>query len=54
MSGKNANGKGDRYRNVDSKTYRENYEKIFGSKKKKSKTKKTNININSKKGENNV
>tara|TARA_R110001592_G_scaffold120363_1_gene324437 strand:+ start:18 stop:170 length:153 start_codon:yes stop_codon:yes gene_type:complete len=47
-------GKGDRYRNVDSKTYRENYEKIFGSKKKKKRTRKTDINNNRKKGENNV
>ena len=45
-------GKGDRYRNVDSKTYRENYEKIFGSKKKKKRTRKIDINNNRKKGYN--
>jgi hypothetical protein len=28
-------GKGDRYRQVDLDKYRENYEKIFGKKKKK-------------------
>lgn len=27
-------GKGDKYRQVDMKTYRENYEKIFGKKNK--------------------
>lgn len=28
-------GKGDKYRKVDAEKYRENYEKIFGKKKKK-------------------
>ena len=35
MSGKHGAGKGDRYRQVDQKKYAENYEKIFGKKKKK-------------------
>ena len=34
MSGKHGAGKGDRYRQVDLDKYRENYEKIFGKKKK--------------------
>ena len=34
MSGKHGAGKGDRYRQVDQDKYRENYEKIFGKKKK--------------------
>ena len=47
-------GKGDKYRNVDSKKYRENYEKIFGSKKKKKRTQKIDINNNRKKGDKHV
>jgi len=34
MSSKHGAGKGDRYRQVDQDKYRENYEKIFGKKKK--------------------
>lgn len=34
MSRQHSAGKGDSYRRVDSKKYRENYEKIFGKKKK--------------------
>ncbi len=35
MSDKHAAGKGSKYRFVDRKKYTENYEKIFGTKKKK-------------------
>ena len=35
MSGQHSAGKGDKYRPVDMQKYRENYEKIFGKKKKK-------------------
>tara|TARA_Y100001972_G_scaffold89578_1_gene109605 strand:+ start:1153 stop:1305 length:153 start_codon:yes stop_codon:yes gene_type:complete len=35
MSGPHSAGKGDKYRKVDLEKYRENYEKIFGKKKKK-------------------
>jgi len=38
MGGSHSAGKGDKYRSVDSNKYRENYEKIFGSKKKKKKS----------------
>lgn len=38
MGGKHAAGKGDRYRKVDLKTYAENYDKIFGTKKKKTRS----------------
>ena len=34
MGGQHSAGKGDKYRQVDMKKYRENYEKIFGKKKK--------------------
>ena len=34
MGEQHSAGKGDKYRQVDSKKYRENYEKIFGKKKK--------------------
>lgn len=34
-SRRHAAGKGDKYRQVDTEKYRENYEKIFGKKKKK-------------------
>jgi len=34
MGEQHSAGKGDKYRRVDSKKYRENYEKIFGKKKK--------------------
>jgi hypothetical protein len=37
MGGSHSAGKGDKYRSVDMNKYRENYEKIFGSKKKKNK-----------------
>ena len=40
MGDKHGAGKGDRYRQVDMDKYRDNYEKIFGKKKKK-KTKNT-------------
>ena len=33
MGGQHSAGKGDKYRQVDMKKYRENYEKIFGKKK---------------------
>lgn len=33
MGGQHGAGKGDKYRKVDLDKYRENYEKIFGSKK---------------------
>jgi len=33
MGGQHHAGKGDKYRKVDLDKYRENYEKIFGSKK---------------------
>lgn len=39
MAGKHSAGKGDRYRQVDMKKYAENYEKIFGKKKKTKKKK---------------
>tara|TARA_R100000008_G_scaffold81532_1_gene64879 strand:+ start:65 stop:250 length:186 start_codon:yes stop_codon:yes gene_type:complete len=39
MSGKHGAGKGDKYRQVDMKKYAENYEKIFGKKKKTKKKK---------------
>lgn len=35
MGGSHSAGKGDKYRSVDLNKYRENYAKIFGSKKKK-------------------
>jgi hypothetical protein len=35
MSDKHAAGKGSKYRAVDRRKYTENYEKIFGTKKKK-------------------
>ncbi|MGA0866112.1 MAG: hypothetical protein ACO3QV_02190 [Candidatus Nanopelagicaceae bacterium] len=38
MGGKHAAGKGDRYRKVDLKKYAENYDKIFGKKKKKTRS----------------
>jgi len=38
MGGSHSAGKGDKYRSVDLNKYRENYEKIFGSKKKKKKS----------------
>ena len=34
MGDRHSAGKGDRYRSVDRKKYSENYEKIFGKKKK--------------------
>ena len=34
MGGQHDAGKGDKYRQVDMKKYRENYEKIFGKKNK--------------------
>ena len=40
MSGQHGAGKGDKYRPVDMEKYRENYEKIFGKKKKKKDSKK--------------
>ena len=40
MSGKHSAGKGDKYRPVDKKQYDENYEAIFGKKKKKNSKKK--------------
>tara|TARA_R110002051_G_scaffold199696_2_gene266501 strand:+ start:41 stop:169 length:129 start_codon:yes stop_codon:yes gene_type:complete len=39
MSGQHSTGKGDKYRSLDIKKYSENYEKIFGKKKKKIKGK---------------
>jgi len=47
-------GKGDKYRNVDSKKYQRELRKIFGSKKKKKRTQKTDINNNRKKGDKHV
>ena len=41
MSREHAAGKGDSPRKVDLKKYRENYEKIFGKKKKKTSSKKS-------------
>ena len=38
MGAQHSAGKGDKYRPVDMNKYRENYEKIFGKKKKKPKT----------------
>jgi len=38
MGGSHSAGKGDKYRSVDLNKYKENYEKIFGSKKKKKKS----------------
>ncbi len=38
MGGSHSAGKGDKYRSVDLNKYRENYAKIFGSKKKKKKS----------------
>jgi len=38
MGNSHSAGKGDKYRDVDMNKYRENYEKIFGSKKKKKKS----------------
>ena len=38
MGGSHSAGKGDKYRSVDMNKYRENYEKIFGSKKKNKKS----------------
>ncbi len=35
MGGSHSAGKGDKYRPVDMNKYRENYAKIFGTKKKK-------------------
>jgi len=40
MAGKHGAGKGDKFRSVDMEKYRENYEKIFGKKKKKPHSKK--------------
>lgn len=37
MGGSHSAGKGDKYRSVDMNKYRENYAKIFGTKKKKKK-----------------
>ena len=45
MSRKHGAGKGDTYRKVDQDRYRENYEKIFGKKKKKTNPKKKQGNI---------
>ena len=39
MAGKHGAGKGDKYRQVDMKQYAENYEEIFGKKKKTKKKK---------------
>ena len=44
MSGMHSAGKGDKYRPVDMNKYRENYEKIFGKKKPKKKSKKEKPN----------
>jgi len=40
MDRRHAAGKGDNYRKVDAEKYRENYEKIFGKKKKQTSKKK--------------
>jgi hypothetical protein len=40
MDRRHSAGKGDNYRKVDMDKYRENYEKIFGKKKKKTPKKK--------------
>ena len=45
MSRKHGAGKGDTYRKVDQDKYRENYEKIFAKKKKKTNPKKKQGNI---------
>jgi len=44
MGGSHSAGKGDKYRSVDLNKYKENYEKIFGKKKKKSNSKKEKKN----------
>ena len=49
MSESSGCGKGDRYRRVNEKKYRENYDKIFGVKKNKARSMPMSKNINKKK-----
>ena len=48
MSGSNGTGKGDRYRQVNTKQYYENYDKIFGIKDNKARSRPITKSVNKK------